>query len=121
MAGWKDLILSRFAEGEVKSSLDFTMGAVNIDGVIFFFTQGEPFCEYQEAARARFPDRDVFFAGYTNGQNSYLPSAYAYEKHSGYEYEIDQMHIYIKAPYPLSREMPATFSDAIDKTIEKAL
>ena len=121
VAGWKDLILSRFAEGEVKSSLDFTMGAVNIDGVIFFFTQGEPFCEYQEAARARFPDRDVFFAGYTNGQNSYLPSAYAYEKHTGYEYEIDQMHVYIKAPYPLSREMPATFSDAIDKTIEKAL
>ena len=119
--GWKELILSRFDEGEVKSSLDFTMGAVNIDGVIFFFTQGEPFCEYQVEARAHFPDREIFFAGYTNGQNSYLPSAYAFEKHTGYEYEIDQMHVYIKAPYPLSDQMPAAFSAAIDKTIAQAL
>ena len=119
--GWKELILSRFAEGEVKSQLDFTMGAVNINGIIFFFTQGEPFCEYQMTAREQFPGKTVIFAGYTNGQNSYLPSAHAYEYRKGYEYEIDQMHIYIKAPYPLSDRMPQAFSDAIQKTITKAL
>ena len=119
--GWKELILSRFADGEVKSSLDFTMGAVNIDGIVFFFTQGEPFCEYQMTARSQFPGRTVIFAGYTNGQNSYLPSAHAFEYRKGYEYEIDQMHIYIKAPYPLSDKMPATFSEAIRKTISEAL
>lgn len=119
--GWKELILGRFAEGEVKSALDFTMGAVNIDGVIFFFTQGEPFCEYQMTARGSFPGRTVIFAGYTNGQNSYLPSAHAYEYRKGYEYEIDQMHVYIKAPYPLSDKMPQVYSDAIQKTISKAL
>lgn len=119
--GWKELILSRFKDGEVKSALDFTMGAVNIDGVIFFFTQGEPFCEYQMNARSKFPGRTVIFAGYTNGQNSYLPSAHAYEYRKGYEYEIDQMHVYIKAPYPLSDKMPQAFADAIEKTIQEAL
>ena len=119
--GWKELILSRFKDGEVKSALDFTMGAVNINGVIFFFTQGEPFCEYQMNARSKFPGRTVFFAGYTNGQNSYLPSAHAYEYRKGYEYEIDQMHVYIKAPYPLSDKMPQAFEDAIEKTIQEAL
>ena len=119
--GWKELILSRFKDGEVKSALDFTMGAVNINGVIFFFTQGEPFCEYQMNTRSKFPGRTVFFAGYTNGQNSYLPSAHAYEYRKGYEYEIDQMHVYIKAPYPLSDKMPQAFADAIEKTIQEAL
>ena len=119
--GWKNLILSRLAEGKVHNTLDFTMGAVNINGIIFFFTQGEPFCEYQMGARSHFPGKTVIFAGYTNGQNSYLPSAHAYEYHKGYEYEIDQMHIYIKAPYPLSDTMPAAFAEAIDKTIQQAL
>lgn len=119
--GWKNLILSRLAEGKVHNTLDFTMGAVNINGIIFFFTQGEPFCEYQMGARSHFPGKTVIFAGYTNGQNSYLPSAHAYEYRKGYEYEIDQMHIYIKAPYPLSDTMPAAFAGAIDKTIQQAL
>ena len=119
--GWKELILSRFPQGKVHNSLDFTMGAVNVNGIIFFFTQGEPFCEYQMGARSHFPGRTVIFAGYTNGQNSYLPSAHAYEYRKGYEYEIDQMHIYIKAPYPLSDQMPESFAAAIDKTITQAL
>ena len=119
--GWKELILSRFPEGTVQNTLPFTMGAVNINGIVFFFTQGEPFCEYQTAARQHFPERTVIFAGYTNGQNSYLPSAHAYEYRKGYEYEIDQMHVYIKAPYPLSDKMPEAFAGAIDKTIREAL
>lgn len=119
--GWKQLILSRFPEGKVHNSLDFTLGAVNINGIIFFFSQGEPFCEYQMEARRHFPGRTVIFAGYTNGQNSYLPSAHAYEYRKGYEYEIDQMHVYIKAPYPLSETMPQAYSDAIEKTIKQAL
>ena len=72
-------------------------------------------------ARSHFPGRTVIFAGYTNGQNSYLPSAHAFEYRKGYEYEIDQMHVYIKAPYPLSEKMPESYSAAIDKTIEQAL
>ena len=119
--GWKELILSRFPEGKIHDTLEFTLGAVNINGIIFFFSQGEPFCEYQMTARSHFPGRTVIFAGYTNGQNSYLPSAHAFEYRKGYEYEIDQMHVYIKAPYPLSEKMPESYSAAIDKTIEQAL
>ena len=77
--GWKELILSRIAQGNVPDHLIFHLGAVNINGIIFFFTQGEPFCEYQMEARQKFPDRTIIFAGYTNGQNSYLPSAHAFE------------------------------------------
>jgi len=115
--GWEDEILARFENGEVKSKLDFNMEAVNIDGILFFFTQGESFCEYQQAARAAFPGETIFFAGYTNGQNSYLPSEHAFVFKKGYEYEIEQMHVYIKAPYPLSSSMPRTFLEGIKKTI----
>lgn len=119
--GWEQEILDRFEEAEVPNKLIVNMAAVNIDGVLFFFTQGEPFVEYQLATRAAFPDQTIFFAGYTNGQNSYLPSAHAFEHKIGYKYELDQMHVYIKAPYPLSDLMPASYTKAINTTIEKAL
>ena len=115
--GWEAEILERFKEGPVKSKLDFNMAAVNVDGVLFFFTQGEPFCEYQMEAREAFPGKTVFFAGYTGGQNSYLPSAHAFATRKGYEYEIEQMHVYIKAPYPLSDKMPEAYKEAVFQTI----
>ena len=116
---WEAEILGRFEKGTVKNSLDFNLSAVNIDGIIFFFTQGEPFCEYQIDARKAFPYRMIFFAGYTNGQNSYLPSERAYQVRKGYEYEIEQMHVYIKSPYPLSSGMPAVYREGIVNTIKK--
>ena len=119
--GWEAEILERFKTGEVKNRLDFNMTALNIDGILFFFTQGEPFCEYQMATRDFFKGRTLFFAGYTNGQNSYLPSAHAYKYRKGYEYEIEQMHVYIKAPYPLSHHMPEAYQAAILNTIFAAL
>ena len=115
--GWEEEILERFENGPVKSKLDFDMAALNLDGVLFFFTQGEPFCEYQMEAREAFPGKTVFFAGYTGGQNSYLPSAHAFATRKGYEYEIEQMHVYIKAPYPLSEKMPESYKEAIFQTI----
>ena len=119
--GWEEEILARFDNGPVPSKLRYHLHALNLDGVVFFFSDGEPFCEYQMEARAAFPEKTVFFAGYTNGQNSYLPSKRAYVVRKGYEYEIEQMHIYIKAPYPLSDRMPAVYSEAVTKTISAAL
>jgi len=116
---WETEILGRFEKGPVDSKLIFNLNAVNIDGVILFFTQGEPFCEYQMAARKAFPKQTVFFAGYTNGQSSYLPSEHAYEVRKGYEYEIEQMHVYIKAPYPLSPKMPSVYQQSVNETIAK--
>lgn len=118
--GWEQQIIEEWDnEGKNYKSLDFNMAALNLDGIIFFFTQGEPFCEYQQQVREANPDKMIFFAGYTNGQNSYLPSAYAYQVRKGYEYEIEQMHVYIKAPYMLSEKMPEAFSNAISETIAK--
>ena len=115
--GWKEEILERFKEGPVPSKLRYHLHGVDLDGVIFFFSDGEPFCEYQMEARAAFPDRTIFFAGYTNGQNSYLPSERAYQVRKGYEYEVEQMHVYIKAPYPLSEKMPSVYREGVIKTI----
>ena len=119
--GWEAEILDRFAAGPVASKLRYHLHGVDVDGVIFFFSDGEPFCEYQMEARAAFPDRTVFFAGYTNGQNSYLPSARAYEVRKGYEYEVEQMHVYIKAPYPLSERMPSVYREGVIKTISDTI
>lgn len=121
VARWRDEILARFDKGMISDSLAFEMEAVNINGIVFFFSQGEPFVEYQQEARENFPGKTIFFAGYTNGQNSYLPSQHAFEVKKGYEYEIDQMHIYIKAPYPLSDQMPAEYSGAVHSTISHVI
>lgn len=114
---WKEEILDRFDKGPVASRLRYHLHGLDVDGVLFFFSDGEPFCEYQMEVRAAFPDRTVFFAGYTNGQNSYLPSEHAYEVREGYEYEVEQMHVYIKAPYPLSERMPSIYREGVIRTI----
>ena len=119
--GWKEEILERFEEGPVPSKLRYHLHGVDLDGVIFFFSDGEPFCEYQMEARTAFPDRTIFFAGYTNGQNSYLPSERAYQVRKGYEYEVEQMHVYIKAPYPLSEKMPSVYREGVIKTISDTI
>ena len=118
---WKDEILERFETGEVPSKLRYHLHGLDVCGVLFFFSDGEPFCEYQMEAREAFPDRTVFFAGYTNGQNSYLPSRHAYEVRKGYEYEIEQMHVYIKAPYPLSSQAPKAYREGVIKTISDTI
>ena len=119
--GWKEEILERFRAGEVPSKLRYHLHGVNLDGVVFFFSDGEPFCEYQMEARDAFPGTTIFFAGYTNGQNSYLPSEHAYKVRKGYEYEIEQMHVYIKAPYPLSDRMPSVYREGVIDTIRETI
>ena len=54
--GWKEEILARFETGEVPSKLRFHLHGVNLNGIVFFFSDGEPFCEYQMEARAAFPE-----------------------------------------------------------------
>lgn len=115
---WEEEILQGLDRGEECNSLDFSMEALNVGGAIFFFTQGEPFCEYQSTLREDNPSKTIFFAGYTNGQNSYLPSKRAYEVRKGYEYEIEQMHVYIRAPYPLSSRAAGEYSKALQSTID---
>ena len=115
---WKNQILNEWDyPGKNYKSLDFDMTALNVNGLIFFFTQGEPFCEYQMEAREAFPLQTIFFAGYTNGQNAYLSSKRGYNVRKGYEYEIEHMHIYIKSPYPLSDKMPDTYQTSVNETI----
>ena len=63
----------------------------------------------------------MLFIAYTNGQNSYLPSEHAYRVRKGYEYEIEQMHVYIKAPYPLSEKMPSVYREGVIKTISDTI
>jgi hypothetical protein len=117
---WEKSTLKKLAEGKVKNYLPFQVGAVNVGGAILFFTQGEPFCEYQMQLRQENPDREILFIAYTNGQNSYLPSAYAYASDNpGYNYEKKEMHVYIGAPFPLSERMPAVYSAGIAETVNE--
>ncbi len=118
--GWQTMILDKIGKGEVKNYLPFEIASVNIGGLVLFFSQGEPFNEYQVSLRENFPDVPVFFIAYTNGQNSYLPSKRAYESNA-YEYEKEQMHIYIKAPYPLSDNMPTVYEMATKEIVKSVL
>jgi hypothetical protein len=114
---WQERTLQKLANKEVRNYLPFQIAAVNIGGVILFFTQGEPFCEYQQFLRKSLPGRNIFFIAYTNGQNSYLPSKHAYVT-QGYDYETKQMHVYIDAPFPLSDKMPDVYEAAIKGIVE---
>ncbi len=113
---WRTATIEKIESGQVKGYLPVEIAAVNIGGLALFFSQGEPFNEYQTMLREVNPDLPLFFIGYTNGQNSYLPSRYAYE-HDGYEYEREQMHVYIRTPYPLSNKMPAVYESAMLETV----
>lgn len=119
--GWVEQMSSEMTPETKITSLDFNMAALNAGGLVFFFTQGEPFCEYQMAARAAFPDETVIYAAYTNGQNAYLPSSRAFKVRKGYEYELDQDFVYVKRPYPLSSRMPGVFEESVFKTISRVV
>ena len=114
---WQKEMLEKMANGEVKSYLPFQIGSVRVGGLLFFFTQGEPFNEYQTILRESKPDASVLFIAYTNGQNSYLPSKHAFMV-DAYAYEKEQMHIYIKAPYPLSDAMPDVYETAARQIVQ---
>lgn len=117
---WRSATLEKIANGEVKNWLPFEIASVNIGGLIMFFSQGEPFNEYQTLLREDHPGIPIFFIAYTNGQNSYLPSKYAFER-DAYEYEKEQMHVYIGAPYPLSDEMPVVYETAIKQVVNDVI
>ncbi|MBQ5528849.1 MAG: family 20 glycosylhydrolase [Bacteroidales bacterium] len=119
---WAKYTIEDIEAGLVENTLPFYVEAVNLGGVVLFFTQGEPFMEYQVALRERFPDTPLLFIAYTNGQNSYLPSKTAFEDTSGkYDYEVKQMHVYIGAPYPLSERMPDVYLDGITDIVREVL
>ena len=118
---WEGRVLEKIEAGGLENKLSFNITAVNIGGLIFFFTQGEPFCEYQVALREAFPERKIIFAGYANGQNAYLPSQHAFAVHKGYEYELDLMHVYIGSAFPLSDCAPAAYSSAARAAVQSVL
>jgi hypothetical protein len=117
---WRSATLEKIVNGEMKNYLPFEIASVNIGGLVLFFSQGEPFNEYQTLLRENNPGIPLFFIAYTNGQNSYLPSKYAFGR-DAYEYEKEQMHIYIGAPYPLSDEMPVVYETAIKQIVNDVI
>lgn len=117
---WASYTIEDVKNGLVKNYLPFNIHAINIGGVVLFLTQGEPFMEYQAQLREEFPDTDILFIAYTNGQNSYLPSKIAFTSDK-YDYETKQMHIYIGAPYPLSDKMPDCYSGALNEITREAI
>ena len=117
---WQKEILDRIARGEVKNYLPFQIAAVRIGGLLFFFTQGEPFNEYQTILRESNPETPILFVAHTNGQNSYIPSNHAYQV-DAYAYEKEHMHIYIRAPYPLSNTMPIVYENAAKQIVREIL
>jgi hypothetical protein len=118
VATWQRETLEKIAKGEVKDYLPFQIASVRIGGLTLFFTQGEPFNEYQTILRESVPDTPVLFIAYTNGQNSYLPSKRAFQV-DAYAYEKEQMHIYIKAPYPISEAMPDVYEAAAKQILSQ--
>ena len=118
--GWRTEILEKMDKGELENYLPFQIACVRAGGMVFFFTQGEPFNEYQTILHDSKPDASVLFVAYTNGQNSYLPSKHAFQV-DAYEYEKEQMHIYIKAPYPLSDSMPEVYESAAKQLLNAAI
>lgn len=114
--GWEKQMVNELGPDAVIRSLDVNMTGLNIGGLVFVFSQGEAFCEYQTGLRTAFPDKTVIFAGYTNGQSAYIPSERAFEVRKGYEYELEQDFVYVKRPYPLSEQMPQAFQEGLVKT-----
>ena len=116
---WRKEILEKLANGEVNNYLPFQIACVRVGAILLFFTQGEPFNEYQTLLRESKPDTPLLFIAYTNGQNAYLPSKHAFRVDE-YAYEKEQMHIYIKAPFPLSDTMPDRYEESAKEIVHTA-
>lgn len=116
--GWESLMEERFGTDMVVSSQDYNLTGINLGGLLFVFSQGEPFCEYQQGVRAAFPERTVIFAGYTNGQSLYVASQRAFDVRKGYEYELEQDCVYSKVPYPMSSRMPSVYLDGLVRVLK---
>ena len=116
---WSHQMVERYKLGKIHDYLPVEIAAVNIGGFPILFTQGEPFNEYDVQLRREI-NKPMLFVAYTNGQNSYLPSAHAYLT-PYYAYEKDQMFVYVKSPYPLSDKFPKVYSKALYDIVEKSL
>jgi hypothetical protein len=57
--------LKSCAHGKTKDYLPFEVAAANVGGLIMFFTQGEPFNEYQSGLRKEFAGTPLMFIAYT--------------------------------------------------------
>lgn len=119
---WQERTLNKIENHQVENYLPFDIGAANVGNLIFLFSQGEPFNEYQSDLRKKYPEKDIIFIAYENGQNSYLPSAYAFKSNDkGYDYEKKEMHIYIDAPFPLSDKMPSVYEAGIYDIVKSVI
>ncbi|MDO4736867.1 MAG: neutral/alkaline non-lysosomal ceramidase N-terminal domain-containing protein [Bacteroidia bacterium] len=117
---WSVPVLEAVKSGKVKNYLPLKVSAVNIGGVVFVFSQGEPYMEYQTKLRSEFPATPIFFAAYTNGQNTYLPSKVAYTSEI-YDYDTKLIHVDIGTPYPLSDKMPDCYSAALKEVAAEVI
>lgn len=119
---WQKRTLKKIENHQVPNYLPFNIGSANVGGLLFLFSQGEPFNEYQSDLRNLFPHQYIIYIAYENGQNSYLPSAYAFKSdNKGYDYEKKEMHVYIDAPFPLSDKMPAVYALGIKDIIQSVI
>lgn len=117
--GWEEQMEEKLGPDAAVTSQDYNMTGLNVGGLLFVFSQGEPFCEYQQSVRAAFPGKTVIFAGYTNGQSLYVASQRAFDVRKGYEYELEQDCVYSKVPYPMSDKMPAVFLDGLVSVLKE--
>lgn len=115
---WRAEMIERIRNREIKNYLPVHVDGANIGGVVLLFSQGEPFNEYQRTLREKFPGIPIIFAAYTNGQNAYLPTENAFND-IRYDYEINQMYVYVKSPYPFSPRMPDVYESALKRVVTK--
>ncbi len=90
------------AEVEERDGVWYTAAEVQVlrlGDVALVGVAAEPFVEIGREVKARSSAAFTFFAGYTNGCISYLPTPLAYDLGG---YEVEQAYIYYRLPAPLA-------------------
>jgi neutral ceramidase len=113
---WGDLMIQRLNAEGLPNSCTVEMSAMSLGPVLFLFSQGEVFNEYQIRIKRAFPDRKVFIVSYTNGTRSYIPTAEAFQ-HKGYE--VDQAYVYSEEPSPLTPEADRVYMQAAEDLLRR--
>ncbi len=83
-AEYKEEILSGKQQKLYSSQID--LGAITMGEIAFALCTGEPHDTMGVTVKDSSPYKATFFCGYTNGDNGYIPSAFAYPN-KGYEVE----------------------------------
>lgn len=115
---WADKILALLLQDKVQNCFQLENSVLKFGPVLFYFSQGELFVEYQLVLKKQFSENHLFCVGYAHGEGAYIPTAKDYDQNG---YETDQAYIYQGLPSPFTKDIEKIYMQESEKLMREIL